>query len=86
MEGWDRRIGWKDVVLYYIKKATGRLHPRINLVLHFEVEVALYNDCPYYDELEDAEYQANYEDEFAVKYLDEHGTPLNWKKDAEKNG
>ncbi|MBA7490047.1 hypothetical protein ES702_00581 [subsurface metagenome] len=81
MEG---RMRWKDLVLYYTKKAIGKLHPRIRLVHHFEVEPALYSDCPYYEELQDAEYHANYEDEFAEKYLDEHGIPLKWKKEMKQ--
>ncbi len=86
MEGWkDRRISLKDLFSYYIKKATGRLHHRIRLVHHFEVEPALYSTCPYYTELETAEEYAVYEDEFAAKYLDEDGTPLNWKKERKEN-
>ena len=85
MEGWkNKRLSLKDLVLFYIKKATGRLHSRITLVLHFEVEPALYSTCPYNTELEDAERDADYEDEFAAKHLDEDGIPLNWKKEKKK--
>ena len=85
MEGWkDRRVSLRDLFSYYIKKATGRLNPRITLALYFEVEPALYSTCPYYTELKDAEREADHEDEFAAQHLDKDGVPLKWKKEVKK--
>jgi len=77
----DGRMRWTDIVKYFYKKLKGELHPRISLSVFFEVEPALYSTAPYYDTLEDAEKEAEHEDEFDKKYLDEDGFPKKWKED-----
>jgi len=82
----DGRMRWTDIARYFYKKWTGKLHPRIKFKLYFEVDVAIYHDCPIYDDLRDAESQATYEDEIARKYLDENGFPLKWREEVKKDG
>ncbi len=76
---------WKDALLYLAKKLKGELHPRISLVTLFEVEPALFNECPHVNSLENAEELAKYEDEFAQQHLDEDGFPKKWKEDAKRD-